>query len=48
MKTLPVGQVDGPESLFPPNKGHLFGKSRTSDFIGRIHRKILLTKALNY
>jgi len=32
----------------PTKKGHLFGKSLTSDFVRHIPRNILLTKALNH
>ena len=47
-RTLPDGQVNGPEPLFPPRKGRLVGKSRTSDFVRGIPRNTLLTKALNH
>jgi len=32
----------------PPKKGHVFGKSRASDFVGCIPGNTVLTKALNY
>ena len=32
----------------PPKKGRLFGKSGASDFVSRIPRNTLLTKALNH
>jgi len=53
MKTLPDGQVDGPEPLFPPKKGHFFGKSRTSNLVGYFpyyfpYFPISLTKTLSY
>jgi len=48
MKIFPDRQVDGPEPLFSPKKGRLFGKSHSFDFVGPIPGNMWLTKALIY